>query len=124
RKDWTEERIRMTINRLILPNYNLEDFICEYDHEYLENRLNILQKQFSLFIQILKPLGFKDWKKAFNSWEELFEIMSQPDAFEIPLLSPSGLLILSQQIQSDLIEDLLLESINRPIKLFGQKYQI
>ena len=132
RNYWSSDRIDMTIRRLVSPNYNIEQFINDYDKIYYEHRIKHLETEIKTLMTNLGSLGFKDVGKAFGSWDELIELMIKDDSFQTPLLSPKGLLILRnilhglscRQYQNPILDSLLNHMTASPTGLFGEKYGI
>lgn len=83
RRDWDPERIRMMIRRLSSANYELDDFISEYDRDYIEAMRARRAVQSARFEEIIRP---------FSPVTPRIEL-SSAEAFRIPLLSPRGLLL-------------------------------
>lgn len=78
RRDWDPERIRMMIRRLSSANYELDDFISEYDRDYIEAMRARRAVQSARFEEIIRP---------FSPVTPRIEL-SSAEAFRIPLLSP------------------------------------
>jgi hypothetical protein len=132
RVGWTTEYIEMRIRGLVSPDYSLEQFIQEYDQAYYNQRIKNLESRLQILINAVSSLGFKYGGTPFESCNDLFESMSRDDSFDIPLLSPKGLLILTNilmkfscnQYKNNIIDSLLNYMTVGLTGLFGEKYGI
>lgn len=132
RPDWDLDRIEMMIRRLASPNYNLENFILEYDGIYYKERIKHLKSQIQTLMTIISPLQFEDVSRPFQNWDDLIKILTQDNSFKIPLLSPKGLLILKnifeelvcRSYQNKILNNLINYIITPTTGLFGPKYGI
>ena len=132
RPDWTSERVEMSIRRLVSPDYNLEQFVQEYDKNYYNERIKYLESEIQILMKLVASLEFKYSGIPFESWNGLLELMSRDDSFQIPLLSAKGLLLLltifqelsCRPYQNTIINNLLNYITTSPTGLFGEKYNI
>lgn len=119
RKNWSTEQIQMKIQNLVIPTYLLDTFIQEYDKEYHECSMGKCKLEFEKFISIISILQPKKKITSIQTWTDVFVEISSDDFFEIPILSPKGLLLLSLHIVDIRLFKLLAYTLENTKGLFG-----
>ena len=94
RKDWNNEKITMRFQMLVCPDYSFSSFCGEYDqslHITREEELNTAIRKLGSLLEILGSQYHMDDPME---WPQFLDILENEHAFEIPILSPKGLLLI------------------------------